>query len=69
MLNMGMGDRRVRGFIVAPLLAVLGIVAGPAGAVAFVCYAAAAVMAVTAASGFCPLYRIFGMRTGGSANA
>ena len=63
--NMGTIDRRLRGFLVAPLAVVLGVVLGPASAVAIVLYLVAGVMAATAAVGFCPLYTLVHVDTRG----
>jgi hypothetical protein len=62
--NMGSADRKVRAVVVAPLLVIVGVLAGPAGWLALVLYALAAVMWTTAAAGTCPLYRVFGLSTG-----
>lgn len=61
--NMGSADRRLRGFVAAPVLVVVGVLAGPGGLLALVLYALAAVMLATATVGTCPLYRLFGLRT------
>lgn len=61
--NMGSLDRTLRGFVVAPLLIVAGVLVGPGGWLAVVLYALAAVMLVTASIGFCPLYAPLGLRT------
>lgn len=60
MRNVGSLDR---GFRV--LLAVAFVIAGimASGALAIVLYVLAGVMLVTAAVGFCPLYRLVGMNT------
>ncbi len=62
-VNMGSADRKLRAFIVAPVLIVVGLLVGPAGWLAIVLYALAAVMLGTAAVGSCPLYLPFGLRT------
>ena len=61
--NMGSADRKIRTFIAAPVLVIAGLVAGPAGALALVLYALAAVMLATSAAGTCPLYLPFGLST------
>ncbi len=58
--NTGNADRMVR-VVLAIVLAVAGIAIG--GALAIVCFVLAAVMLVTAAVGFCPLYRLVGIDT------
>ena len=55
-LNMGMTDRRIRAFIVAPLLLVLAWVAGFATLGGVIATILAVVMVATAAVGSCPLY-------------
>ena len=62
-VNMGSADRKLRAFIVAPVLIVVGLLVGPAGWLAIVLHALAAVMLGTAAVGSCPLYLPFGLRT------
>ena len=62
-MNMGSADRKLRGFVLAPVLVVAGLLVGPGGWLAVVLYALAAVMAGTAVAGFCPLYAMFGLRT------
>jgi len=62
-MNMGSADRKFRAFVVAPVLVVVGVPVGPAGWLAVVLYALAAVMLATAAIGSCPLYTLFGLRS------
>jgi Protein of unknown function (DUF2892) len=62
-LNLGSADRKLRAFVVAPVLVVAGVLVGPASVLAIVLYVLAAVMLGTAAAGTCPLYMIFGLRT------
>lgn len=63
--NMGRTDRLLRAFVVAPLLAIGAVFADATTAGGIALLAGAAIMLVTAASGFCPLYRIFGVDTRG----
>ncbi len=58
-INMGMLDRRLRGFLVAPAALIVAFVAGPGSIAGIVLLAVAVIMAATAVSGFCPLYRLF----------
>lgn len=58
--NMGSLDRLVRGLAVAPLALIVALVIGIGSIPGLILVAVAVVMAVTAAVGFCPLYRIFG---------
>jgi len=60
---MGSADRKLRAFVVAPVLVIAGVLVGPAGWLAIVLYALAGVMLATAAVGSCPLYTLFGLRT------
>jgi hypothetical protein len=62
-INIGSADRKIRTFVVAPVLVVAGLLVGPAGWLAIVLYALAAVMLVTSAVSFCPLYALLGLRT------
>ena len=62
-VNMGSADRKLRAFVVAPVLVIAGVLVGPAGALAIVLYALAAVMLATSSVGTCPLYLPFGLRT------
>jgi hypothetical protein len=62
-LNMGTLDRRLRLFVLAPVLVVAGVTLGPTGIVAIVLYVLAAVMVGTSIAGSCPLYTLFGIQT------
>ena len=62
-MNMGPADRKLRAFVVAPVLIVVGLLVSPAGWLAIVLYALAGVMLATSAVGSCPLYTLFGLRT------
>jgi len=62
-INIGSADRKLRAFVVAPVLVVVGLLVGPGGWLAIVLYALAAVMLATSAVSFCPLYALFGLRT------
>jgi hypothetical protein len=62
-MNMGSADRKLRAFVVAPVLVVAGVLVGPGGWLAIVLYALAGVMLATSAAGSCPLYMLFGLRT------
>lgn len=61
--NMGTIDRRLRLFVLAPVLVVVGLVIGPLGVLPIVLYAGAGVMAATSLAGSCPLYTLIGIRT------
>ena len=62
-INVGSADRKLRAFVLAPVLIVAGLLAGPGGWLAIVLYALAGVMLATSAVSFCPLYAVFGLRT------
>jgi len=60
--NEGPIDRLVR--VVAGVVAVVGaLVVGPASVLGIALFVVAAVLIVTAAVGFCPLYRLVGINT------
>jgi hypothetical protein len=61
--NMGTADRAIRGLAVTPFAVVLGVILGPTSVASIVLYAIAGVMALTAATGFCPLYLLRGCNT------
>ena len=62
-INMGSADRKIRAFVVAPILVVAGLLVGPAGLLAIVLYALAGVMLATSSISFCPLYALLGLST------
>jgi uncharacterized membrane protein YcjF (UPF0283 family) len=55
-------DRLVR-VVIAVAAVAGGIVVGTGTLMSWVLFAVAAIMLVTAATGFCPLYRVFGVST------
>jgi type IV secretory pathway TrbD component len=55
-------DRAIR-LLVAVVAAVVAFVVGAGSALGIVLLVVAAIMLVTAAVGFCPLYRVFGIST------
>ena len=57
-VNMGILDRRARGFVVAPLALVVALLLGAGTVAGIVLFVAAGIMAVTAATGFCPIYAL-----------
>ena len=63
MKNMGTADRILRAAVVAVALVVVAIVVGVSSAVGIIALVVAAVMVLTAAVGFCPLYRLVGVST------
>ena len=67
--NIGSTDRKLRAFVLAPVLVIAGLLVGPTGALALVAYALAAVMLATSAVSTCPLYLPFGLSTVARASA
>ncbi|EYR63386.1 bifunctional protein GlmU [Actinotalea ferrariae CF5-4] len=61
--NLSSTDRAVRAFLVAPALVVVGVLVGPAAALSWVAYALAAIMVLSSAVGWCPLYALVGVST------
>lgn len=55
-------DRIVR-LIIAVVAIVIAFAVGASTVLGIILFVVAAIMVVTAAVGFCPLYRIFGLRT------
>ncbi|MCB0917487.1 MAG: DUF2892 domain-containing protein [Actinobacteria bacterium] len=65
-LNEGIMDRRIRGFVLAPVALILGVVALALGWplwLGIVLLVVGAAMAGTAAIGVCPAYLPFGIST------
>lgn len=60
--NEGTADRAVR-VVIAVAAAIAAMLVGASSVVGIVLFAVAAIMLVTAAVGFCPLYRVFGIST------
>jgi hypothetical protein len=60
--NESTADRIIR-LVVAVVAAVAAFTVGVGSALGIVLLVVGAVMLVTAASGFCPLYRVFGLST------
>jgi hypothetical protein len=56
--NVGRIDRRARGLLLAPLGLLVAVLVGPTSIVGVIVLVLAAVLAVTAAVGFCPLYAL-----------
>jgi hypothetical protein len=67
--NLGTIGRVMRAAVVAPVLVVLGVVVGAATAAGVVLLALAAVMVVTGAVGYCPLYAAIHLSTCGAGRA
>ena len=61
--NVGLTDRLIRAFVVAPILLVLAWMVGFASVVGVVLVVVAAVMVGTAAVAFCPLYAALHLHT------
>jgi len=62
-VNMGPLDRKIRTFVVAPLLVILALVVGPGEVLGIIFFVLAAIMLLTSAVGSCPLYLPFGLNT------
>lgn len=60
--NEGTADRAIR-LVVAVVAALAAFAVGAGSVLGIVLLVVGAVMLVTAATGFCPLYRVFGMST------
>ena len=56
--NIGILDRRARGFVVAPVALVVALLVGAGTAAGIVLLAVAGIMAATAAVGVCPIYTL-----------
>lgn len=61
--NMANIDRLLRAVVVAPLAVLAAYLLGWTSAAGIILVAVAAVMLLTALTGFCPLYAILGLRT------
>lgn len=62
-VNMGSTDRKIRAFVVAPLLVILALVVGAGSVGGIILFVLAAVMLATSAVRSCPLYLPFGVNT------
>jgi hypothetical protein len=67
--NMGNADRLIRGVLAAPAAVLAAFLLGAGSILGIVLLVVAAVMAVTAATGFCPLYALFRVDTCGTHGA
>ena len=61
--NMGTADRLIRSIVVAPALIVVAVVVGPVSLLSILLYALAAIMLLTSAVAYCPLYAPVKMST------
>lgn len=61
--NMGRSDRLLRALLVGPLLLAGALAVGTASILGVALLVGATIMIATAAAGFCPLYRLFGITT------
>jgi hypothetical protein len=61
--NMGTWDRWLRALVIAPAAGIGALLAGATTVLGVVLLVVAAIMAVTAVTGFCPLYRLLGIST------
>ena len=62
-LNMGTADRLFRSIVVAPALIVTAGIIGPVSLLSILLYALAAIMLLTSAVAYCPLYAPVKMST------
>ena len=61
--NMGVLDRALRAFVVAPVAIVLALIVGAGTVAGVVLFVVAGIMLATAATGFCPNYVWLGIST------
>jgi DUF2892 family protein len=61
--NMGVRDRAIRAFVVAPAAVLLAFAIGAGTVIGIVLFVVAGIMLATAASGFCPNYIWLGITT------
>jgi hypothetical protein len=61
--NMGMFDRGLRAFVVAPAAIVVAFIVGAGTLGGIALFVVAAVMLVTSATAFCPAYIVVGIST------
>jgi hypothetical protein len=64
--NMSTLDRRLRAFIVAPLLVVIALLVGAGSVLGIVFFVLAGVMLATSSVGICPLYAVLHLDTRGA---
>lgn len=55
-------DRIIR-VAIAVVAAIIAVIVGPSTVLGIILFIVAAIMLLTAAIGFCPIYRILGLRT------
>jgi hypothetical protein len=61
--NMGIVDRSLRVFIVAPVAVIVAFIVGAGTIVGIVLFVFAGIMLATSATGFCPTYTVLGITT------
>jgi hypothetical protein len=61
--NMGMLDRGLRAFVVAPVAIVLAFLLGAGTVAGVILFVVAGIMLATAVTAFCPTYTIVGIST------
>ncbi len=64
-VNMSSFDRRLRGILAAPAALIVALILGAGSFAGIVLLVAAGIMAATAATGVCPLYRVFNIDSRG----
>lgn len=62
--NMGVLDRALRAFVVAPVAIVVALVLGAGTIPGIVLFVVAGVMLTTAVTAYCPTYSLLGIATG-----
>ena len=61
--NMGVLDRALRAFVVAPVATVVAVIVGAGTVAGVILFIVAGIMLATAATGFCPNYVWLGIST------
>ena len=63
--NMGLLDRTLRAFVVAPVAAVVALFVGASSLAGVILFVVAGIALVTGATGVCPTYTLLGISTRG----
>jgi Inner membrane protein YgaP-like, transmembrane domain len=61
--NMGILDRSLRAFVVAPVAIVVAVIVGTTAVAGIILFVVAGLMLATAATGYCPNYTLAGIST------
>lgn len=62
-VNMGILDRSLRAFVVAPVAIVVAFILGAGTLVGIILFVVAGIMLTTAVIGYCPTYTVVGIST------